>query len=203
MYAGKTEELMRLARREFVAGRKVVLFKPCLDDRYSKTHIDSHNKSQLPAVVVKNTKEIMDYLAQNNVDVIGIDEIHFFTDDVVNFCVDIVQDKSKRVKIIAGGLSKDFRGEPFKFMNSHRHIGELMPHAASIIVLHAICTYKDKSGNICGKSADYSQRLIDGKPAPYDSPLILVGSTECYEARCGQHYHVPGRKKLLQFIDKS
>lgn len=195
MYAGKTEELMRLARREFVAGRKVVLFKPRMDDRYSTTHISSHNKTQLPAVLVSDTKEIAKHLASNPAEVVCIDEIQFFPDDAIDFCIDVVRDKSKKVKIIAGGLSKDFRGEPFKFLNSHKHIGELMPYASSIMVLHAICTHKDGSGVICGRSADFSQRFIDGKPAPYDSPLILVGSTERYEARCGRHYNVPGRKK--------
>ncbi|MBI4146675.1 thymidine kinase [Candidatus Woesearchaeota archaeon] len=200
MYAGKTEELMRRARKEYIAGRNVAVFKPSIDTRYSPTHVASHNRSMISAHVVQSTEEMLERLQHCPVDVVVIDEIQFFSDKIIPFCVQTVQDKSKKVKILASCLSRDFRGEPFKFLNSHRHIGELMPHASAITVLRAICTYKSRSGEICGRSADYTQRLINSKPAPYDSPLILVGSTESYEARCSQHHHVPGRKKLLEFF---
>ena len=121
MYAGKTEELLRLVRREFVAGRSVALFKPCLDKRYSASHIASHNKAQLQAHIVDTTQDIADFISSTPVDVIGIDELQFFSEDMISFCMKIIRDKTS-TKIIASGLTKDFRGDSFRFLNSLRHI---------------------------------------------------------------------------------
>ena len=113
-------------------------------------------------------------------------EIQFFDEMVLDFWKSHYNGK---VNIIASGLNMDFRGEPFKFKESEKDIRSLRPYA-SVTELRAVCTH-NKNGKICGKQADYSQRLINGKPAPYDSPTILVGSSESYEARCFDHYSVP------------
>jgi len=189
MFAGKTSELIRRIKREHVAHKKVVLFKPKLDSRYDPNKVSTHDQLQLHAEVVQNTQQLRDYLANNPVDVVGIDEIQFFDEPIIAFCQSIVKDKTSKIKIIAGGLSRDFRSEPFSFLHSKRHIGELMPLANTILVLRAICTHKDEHGT-CGRDADYTQRLINGKPAKYDDPIVLVGSQESYEARCGTHHFV-------------
>ncbi|PJF44857.1 MAG: hypothetical protein CUN55_01910, partial [Phototrophicales bacterium] len=92
------------------------------------------------------------------------------------------------VRVILSGLDMDFRGEPFGPMP------HLMTIAEEIIKLHAICM-------ICGNEASHTQRLIDGKPADYDDPVIMVGASEVYEARCRNCHEVPrrnGRHYLLK-----
>jgi thymidine kinase len=182
MYAGKTAELMRRIRREIIAGRHVQLFKPVIDQRYSITHVMSHDKASIEAVPVGSTQELIAFLKEP--DVIGIDEIQFFDPAIIGFCLEQVKQGKT---VICSALATDFRGEPFKFRNSSLHIGDLLPHA-SITSLRAICTYREENGKICGEEADMTQRLIDGKPAPRESPLILVGSVDAYEARCRKHH---------------
>ncbi len=191
MFSGKTEELLRRIRREQIAKRKVLLFKPNIDKRYSEDSVSSHNKSMLKATVIDSAAEIERQFRLHQPEVIGIDEIQFFDDSVLDFCLK----NKKTVKIIVSCLNLDFRGEPFKFFNSNKHIGELIVHANEAKMLSAICTHNG-NGKICGKEAFFTQRLINGKPAPYFSPLILVGSTEAYEARCSEHHSVPEKESL-------
>lgn len=84
------------------------------------------------------------------------------------------------VYVIASGLNLDFKGDPFPVTK------ELLVRADNIVYLTAVCT-------ICGRPATRSQRLIDGRPAPRNSPVILVGGRESYEARCREHHVVPER----------
>ena len=182
MFSGKTNELFRRIRMELVSERKVQLFKPLLDNRYSQNLIVSHDKLNLEAVPVSSTNELIQKLDYDT-EVVGIDEIQFFDDKIIDFCLN-----QTNKNIIASGLNLNFRGEPFKFRNSSRDIGDLLPYAV-IKYLRAICKYKEDS-KICGRSADFSQRLIEGKPAPYNSELILVGSKDKYEARCKQHFYI-------------
>jgi thymidine kinase len=184
MYAGKTAELQRRLRREIIAGRRVQIFKPVIDKRYSVTHVTTHDKVGVEAIPVADTQELISFL--KDPDVIGIDEIQFFDPAIIGFCLEQVR---RGKTVIVSALATDFRGEPFCFRNSSLHIGDLMPHGI-ITTLRAICTYKDEHDIICGDEADMTQRLIDDKPAPYDSPLILVGSTENYEARCRKHHFI-------------
>lgn len=184
MYAGKTAELQRRIRREMIAGRKVQLFKPVIDKRYGNEEVVSHDRHAIAAIPVQSAAEVVQFL--NNPDVVGIDEVQFFDAAIVGVCLELV--KSGKT-VICSALATDFRGDPFRFKDSSVHVGELLAHA-QVLTLRAICTYKD-NGAICGRDAMMTQRLIDGKPAPRDSPLVLVGGKEAYEARCREHHTVP------------
>jgi thymidine kinase len=184
MYAGKTAELQRRVRRQVIAGRRVQLFKPSLDERYSASEIVSHDRSRVEAIPVADTRELIVFL--NDPDVIAIDELQFFDAAIVGFCLEQVR---RGRTVIASALSTDFRGEPFRFRESSLHIGDLLPHAV-VTTLRAICTYRSEEDVLCGEEADMTQRLLDGAPAPYDSPLVQVGGAESYEARCRRHHRV-------------
>jgi thymidine kinase len=195
MFCGKTEELLRRVRREQVSGKEVVVFKPRIDTRYSFNSVSSHNRSEFPAVAVDTTKDLYDGLTPR-IEVIGIDEVQFLDDAVIGFCLEQVEAGRK---VIASGLNTDFRGEPFRFRDSDKHIGYLMAHALNTS-LRAICVYelpgevKNGKPARCGADADFNQRLIDGRPAEYDSPLILVGAADSYQARCLKHFERPWKK---------
>jgi thymidine kinase len=184
MYAGKTAELQRRIRRQIIAGRKVQLFKPIIDTRYSVTHVTSHDRIGIEAIPVGSTAELIAFL--KDPDVIGIDEVQFFDPSVIGFCLEQVK---LGKTVICSALATDFRGEPFRFKNSGLHIGDLLPHAI-VTSLRAICTFKEDDGTICGRDADMTQRLIDGKPASPESPLVMVGSMDAYEARCRKHHFI-------------
>jgi thymidine kinase len=187
MFCGKTSELLRRIRREKIAGSRVQLFKPLIDKRYSKEEVVSHDYLKEFAFKVGSTNGIKKFL-DPDVEIIGIDEIQFFDDYIIDFCLDY----SKSKLIIAAAPALDFRDEPFKFRDSKRHIGDLLPYC-KITSLTSICTYK-KAEEICGKEAIHTQRILNEKPAEYDSPLIMIGGKETYEARCDEHYIKPIKK---------
>ena len=171
MFSGKTEELMYRLRRAEYAKKKVVTIKHQIDNRKSFACIVSHNGVKREACPLGNCEESLRTLvklADNGIDVVGIDEIQFFPENTIPVIQQLVDD-GKRV--ILAGLDLDFRGEPFGIMP------RLMALADDVAKLRAICV-------VCGHEANYSQRLIDGKPARYDDPTILVGGEECYEPRC-------------------
>lgn len=167
MYCGKSEELIRRLRRVKIAQQKVKVFKPVLDNRYSKKDVVSHSGNSIEAVPVDHPEEIMERI-DSTVDVVGIDEAQFFHNDLIQICEKLAD---SGVRVILAGLDRDFRNEPFGPMP------ELMSRAEYIDKLHAICIQ-------CGEPASRTQRLIDGEPAAKDDPVILVGADEVYEARC-------------------
>jgi len=167
MYCGKSEELIRRLRRVKIAKQKIKVFKPALDNRYSDKEVVSHSGESIEAVPVDHPEEILEKI-EADVDVVGIDEAQFFHQNLVQICEDLAD---RGVRVIAAGLDRDFRGEPFG------PIPELMARAEYVDKLHAICIK-------CGEPASRTQRLIDGEPAAYDDPVILVGASEVYEARC-------------------
>ncbi|MFW6267164.1 MAG: thymidine kinase [Halanaerobium sp.] len=167
MYCGKSEELIRRLRRVKIAKQKVKVFKPVLDNRYSKKDVVSHSGDSIEAVPVDHPEEILERI-DDNVDVVGIDEAQFFHEDLVEICENLAD---KGIRVILAGLDRDFRSEPFGPMP------ELMARAEYVDKLHAICIQ-------CGEPASRTQRLIDGEPAAADDPVILVGAAEVYEARC-------------------
>lgn len=173
MFSGKTEELMRRLRRAEYAKQRVLTIKHHIDKRYNQvpTCIVSHEGRERFAFVVTDGvsgfEKILE-LAQSNVDVIGIDEVQFFSTPILDVIVQLV-DQGKRV--ITAGLDLDFRGEPFGIMPT------LLAIADDVTKLKAICV-------VCGNDAHHTQRLINGRPATYDDPIILVGASEFYEARC-------------------
>lgn len=176
MFSGKTEELIRRVRRAQIARQKVQVFKPRLDDRYQVEKVASHNGVHLDAVVVGEAKEIL-HLVDSDTDVVVIDEGQFFDWTIADVC-NFLADDGRRV--IIAGLDTDFRGEPFGPMPL------LMAQAERVDKLQAICV-------VCGAPASRSQRLINGRPAFYDDPVIMVGAEEVYEARC-RHCHQAPKK---------
>lgn len=179
MFAGKTEELLRRIRRCYYAKKTVISFRPKIDDRYSKDEIVSHNNSRIKTVVVSTAKDIYAYLDKQDKlpYAIAIDEVQFFDDEIVNLCEYYA---NNGVRVIVAGLNADFRGEPFGVMP------ELIARAEEVTKLAAIC-------QVCGAPATKTQRLINGKPANYDDPVVLVGASEQYEARCRHCHDVPGK----------
>ena len=174
MFSGKTEELIRRVKRAQIARKKVQIFKPSLDTRYGPQQVGSHAGLRAQAIPVSSTAEIADLLAEDT-EVVAIDEVQFLDSSIVELC-DALAARGKRV--IVAGLDQDFRGESFGAMP------ELMARAEHVDKLQAICVR-------CGAPASRTQRLIDGRPASYHDPVILVGATEAYEARCRACHEVP------------
>ena len=183
MFSGKSEELIKRLRRSMYARQKVVAFKHASDVRYDEAKLASHNQSFIEGVAVNSVKEMRKLFFEKYSDaqVIGIDEVQFFDSSVVKFCEELA-DMGKRV--IVAGLDKDFKGEPFKPMD------ELLARAEYVDKFQAICA-------VCGNPATVSQRLIDGKPAYYDDPIVLVGATEVYEPRCRKCHRIKHRDENM------
>ena len=167
MFSGKSEELIRRLRRAEIAQQKVLVFKHSLDTRKTIDYIVSHNGNKLKAFALSSATEILE-LVDDDVSVIGIDEVQFFSNEIVNTIHTLVN-RGKRV--IAAGLDLDFRGVPFG------SIPLLMAIADSATKLKAVCIK-------CGDNAHFTQRLINNQPAKYNDPVILVGAEEFYQARC-------------------
>jgi thymidine kinase len=178
MFSGKTEELIRRVRRAVIAKQKVQVFKPDVDVRYSIQRVTSHNGQAFEAVPVPSAHAIVEQLDPDTT-VVAIDEAQFF-----DAAIDQVTDQLARkgIRVIIAGLDMDFRGEPFGPMPA------LLCRADEVQKLHAICM-------VCGENASRTQRLVNGEPARYDDPIILVGASEAYEARCRDHHAVPGHDK--------
>jgi thymidine kinase len=177
MFSGKTEELLRRVRRSEIARKKIQLFKPFLDDRYGMARVASHNGIIREDVVVVETASAIIETVDADTEVVAVDEVQFFDWTIADVCTELAnQDR----RVIVAGLDQDFRGEPFGPMPL------LLALAERIDKLHAICV-------VCGASASRTQRLIDGLPARYDDPVILVGGSERYEARCRKCHQVPGK----------
>ena len=174
MFAGKTEELIRRIKVLEFAKKKIIVFKPKIDNRYSDTQVVSHAGSSVESVVISEAKEILDYIKPDT-EVVAIDEVQFFDEDIIEIC-DMLAFQGKRVMV--AGLDTDFRGEPFSVMP------QLITRAEFVTKLTAVCVQ-------CGAPATRTQRLVDGKPANYDDPIIMVGAAESYEAVC-RHCHVVG-----------
>lgn len=179
MFAGKTEELIRRIKRLEYAKQTVLVFKPSLDNRYdAKKEIVSHNLSKKPSIVVENSNQILQYV-NKSIDAVIIDEAQFFDEEIV-LIAETLADKG--IRVIVGGLDRDFRGEPFGPMP------KLLAIAEFVTKLTAICV-------VSGLPATRTQRIIDGRPAHYKDKTILVGAQESYEPRARQHHEVPGKPK--------
>ncbi|WP_261131090.1 thymidine kinase [Bacillus sp. Marseille-Q3570] len=179
MFSGKSEELIRRVRRATFGKQKVQVFKPLLDDRYSKDEVVSHNGTSVMAVPVKRSEDISN-LVSYDTEVVAIDEVQFFDEKIVEV-IQLLANNGKRV--IVAGLDQDFRAEPFG------QVPEIMALAESVTKLHAVCL-------VCGSPASRTQRLIDGKPASYNDPIILVGASESYEPRCRHCHEVPEHPRM-------
>ncbi|GAA6756005.1 thymidine kinase [Thermus sp. 2.9] len=167
MFSGKSEELIRRVRRALIARQRVLVFKPRLDDRYHASHVVSHDGERVEAISVERAAEMEAHLAPLP-QVVAVDEVQFLDRGFLDLAERLAQ---AGVRVIAAGLDLDFRGEPFGIMP------ELLARAEFVEKLTAICPR-------CGAPATRTQRLVDGKPARYTDPVILVGAMERYEPRC-------------------
>jgi len=174
MFSGKTDELIRRLVRAKIAKQKVQVFKPAIDVRYAVEKVTSHAGADFDALPVERAVDIRPKL-ESDTTVVGIDEAQFFDSEIV----DAVQELAGRgLRVLIAGLDMDFRGEPFGPMPL------LMSQAERVDKLHAICM-------VCGEEASRTQRLVNGKPARYNDPVVIVGASELYEARCRLHHEVP------------
>ncbi len=177
MFSGKSEELIRRLRRAQIAKLNVLTCKHSLDDRHTLECVVSHDGNKLEAEAIQSIEEILTFERKKNFDVIGIDEAQWFGNQIVSVVCQLI-DAGKRV--IVAGLDLDFRGVPFGSMPT------LLAIADHVVKLQAICT-------ICGKDAHFTQRLVNGKPARYSDPVILVGAQEAYQARCRDCHDIDKR----------
>jgi len=175
MFSGKSEELIRRVRRAIIARRQVQVFKSHLDARYAGLYrVSSHDGLEIDANPVDTAGEIIRQV-NSDVEMVGIDEAQFLGPDIVGVATELA---GRGIRVVLAGTDTDFRGEPFGPM------GDLMAVAEQVDKLRAICV-------VCGDLACRNQRLIDGRPARYDSPTIMVGGRESYEARCRHCHRVP------------
>jgi thymidine kinase len=174
MFCGKTEELLRRVRRAVIARQRIQVFKPAIDHRYGISRVASHNGLAWDSEAVSSSREILERL-QPDTTIVAIDEVQFFDEGVADVCRELAQ---RGLRVICAGLDLDFRGEPFGPMP------RLMAQAELLDKLHAICV-------VCGAPASRTQRLIDGQPARFTEPVIVIGAAEKYEARCRDCHQVP------------
>jgi thymidine kinase len=175
MFSGKSEELLRRVRRSVIARKRVQIFKSHLDDRYAGVRrISTHDGLEVDAVPVDSAAEILRRVRPDT-QMVAIDEAQFLDEGIVEVAGALAR---RGMRVVLAGTDTDFRGEPFGAMP------QLMAVAEIVDKLHAICV-------LCGDPACRNQRLVDGKPARYDSPTILVGGSESYEARCRHCHAVP------------
>jgi thymidine kinase len=166
MFSGKSEEMIRRLRRAEIAGQRIVIFKPQIDDRYDASDVVSHAGARMRAVPVTSVAEIAE--RATGFDVVGIDEAQFLGEGIVPTALELAE---RGTRIVVAGLDQDFRRLPFGPMP------ELLSHAEFVDKLQAVC-------HRCGGPATTTQRLVDGLPAPYSGETVVVGAAEQYEARC-------------------
>lgn len=184
MFAGKTETLLREISRAEISKKKVQVFKPIIDDRWGeKDKVRSHSGGEHDACAVKNALDILECL-DSDTQVVAIEEIQFFDPEIINVVRALLE---ADIRVIFAGLSQDFRGEPFGSMPT------LLALCDEIEKPTAICT-EEVDGKICGANASKTQRLINGQPANFNDPIVLIGDEdEGYQARCPKHHKVPGK----------
>ncbi len=178
MFAGKSEELIRLARRALYAKRSVQVFKPKIDDRYDQTMVVTHMGVRHEAVAVDNVADLRTKL-DAKAEMVLIEEAQFFDDSIVDVAVELAD---RGVEVVLAGLDQDFRRRPFG------PVAALLAVADDVVKLRAICMK-------CGAPASHTYRAVDGRPARENDPIVLIGATESYEARCRNCYRLlPARR---------
>jgi thymidine kinase len=176
MFSGKTEELQRLIKRTMLARRPIQVFKPRIDDRYSKDQVASHNKTFSPAIVIDHAADIYEHLAKET-EVVAIDEGQFFDDEIVDVCNELAD---RGLRVIVAGLDMNYLGEPFHPMP------EIMAIAETVHKLRAVCV-------VCGEAASRTQRLVE------ERAQVLVGDSMSYEARCRACFDAPDLAPAMRF----
>ncbi|AUB32141.1 thymidine kinase [Spiroplasma floricola] len=179
MFAGKTEEFIKRLKRYKYAQQNVLVFKPLIDDRYSKKDTFSHSGMSIESIPVKDSEELLDIFYKENekekVDIIGIDEIQFLDTNIVEIIKKLADEG---VIVVANGLDKDFKNDPFQ------NVDKLLVEAEYVDKLTSIC-------HSCGGNANRTQRIINGEPAKANEPIIVISANEKYEARCRHCYIKP------------
>jgi thymidine kinase len=178
MFAGKSEELIRLARRALYAKKKVQVFKPVIDNRYHEAMVVTHMGVEYEAVPVRSVLDLESKIAPDT-QVVLIEEAQFFDAGLVDLAVRLAD---RGCEVVCAGLDQDFRRKPFGPMPA------LLAVADEVHKLRAICMK-------CGATASHTYRVIDGRPAHKDDPIILIGATESYEARCRSCYKLRGERR--------
>ena len=166
MFSGKSEELIRRLRRAEIAGQRALVVKPAVDDRYDVGHVVSHAGAKLRAVQAGASADVP--RLAGGYDAVGIDEVQFFDDGIVDAIEELV---GRGTRVVVAGLAQDFRGLPFGQMPTLLCVAEFVDK------LEAVC-------HRCGGPATMTQRLVDGRPAPFGGETIQVGALDSYEARC-------------------
>jgi thymidine kinase len=184
MFSGKSEELIRRLRRAKIAKQEVAVFKHAFDNRHNTADIRSRNGNTLPGFATSEVENILKLAQENHIQVVGIDEIQFFSTDVIPVICDLV---AAGKQVIVSGLDLDFRGVPFGPMPT------LLAIADTITKLQAICTE-------CGLEAHFTQRLVNNQPAKFDGPIVQVGAQETYQARCRGCYKIDRMPEFRQII---
>jgi thymidine kinase len=174
MFSGKTDELIRRLRRAKIARQQVQVFKPSIDDRFGVEKLASHAGTEFEATPIESPRDIFSQLEAETT-VVAVDEAQFFDETI---CETVQSLAERGLRVLVAGLDTDFRAEPFG------PIPRLMAQAERVDKLHAICM-------VCGGPASRTQRLINGRPANYNDPVVVIGANELYEARCRQHHEVP------------
>lgn len=187
MFSGKTSELVRQIQLSLISKIEIMAFKPKIDNRYKSDEICTNDGYCIKSTVIDNPTEIITHVenSQKPVEKVFIDEVQFFDEKIVEV-VDYLT-KKKGINVVLSGLAQDFKGAPFGQMP------KLLGMAQKIRTLTSICVHEGTDGKICGKPACFTQRLIDGKPASYNSPIIVVGGINTYTARCEDHWEVVDR----------
>lgn len=178
MFAGKSEELIRRIKRLEYAKKKVLVFRPRIDNRYSLDEVVSHSNNRRKSIVIDAAKDIIPYISEDTYAVV-IDEIQFLDHELISLSEHLA---NIGIRVILGGLDSDFRGEPFAVT------AEMMARAEFVTKLTAICVR-------CGSPATKTQRIVNGKPAHYLDPIVVVGAAEAYEPRCRHCHEVLGKAK--------
>lgn len=178
MFAGKSEELIRRIKRIEYAKKKVIVFKPLIDNRYSENEVVSHNKRKTKCYNLSTSSDVYKYISEDTY-AVAFDEVQFMDEGILDVCQELA---NKGIRVICAGLDNDFRGEPFSIMP------QLLCMAEYVTKLTAIC-------NVCGSNATRTQRIVNGIPASYDDPIIIVGASEAYEPRCRHCHEVRGKQK--------
>lgn len=175
MYSGKSEELIRRARRALYAKRRVQVFKPAIDDRFDQSKVVTHEGWTFTADPVHDVEELEKRIKPDT-NTVCVEEVQFFDRRIVDLGVRLADEGREA---IFAGLDQDFRRQPFGPMP------ELLAVADEVVKLRAICMK-------CGRPASHTYRQVDGKPAREDDPIVLIGATEIYEARCRACYRLRG-----------
>lgn len=181
MFSGKSEELIRRLKRAQIARQKVIALKSSLDDRYGLETIASHSGVRLESALVSSSSDVLRIVEEKQTEVVGIDEVQWFDSGIIDIAEYLA---GRGVRVVLAGLDQDFRGEPFGPMP------ELLALAEEVTKLTAVYM-------VCGRPATRTQRIVNGRPARYDDPVVMVGAAESYEARCREHHVVPGRPERV------